>query len=329
MIIGIYKIENLINHKCYIGQSIDVHRRWTDHKRLYKVETDAGYNYPIYRAFRKYGIENFSFELLEECLASELNEKEKMYIRKYDSFFNGYNQSFGGDSKCSRPKENIIKVFDLLQTTTLTHPEIAKECNVSKSLVQGMNVGRVWHNDDFDYPLQKGVNKSNAKKEKSTQPKKKIIKNDRPYSKHDNCPICGGKKRKASKMCQSCAKFSAVNKNKPSKEELFNLLTENPNFELIGRKYNVSGNMVRKWCKQYKIPFKTSEYKIKEVKETNPQPQYSINMIDTNTYQVVKTFESAAEAERYIRKRSANRHILEVCRGKRKTAYGYMWEFAK
>ena len=74
MIIGIYKIENLINHKCYIGQSIDVHRRWTDHKRLYKVETDAGYKYPIYRAFRKYGIENFSFELLEECLASELNE---------------------------------------------------------------------------------------------------------------------------------------------------------------------------------------------------------------------------------------------------------------
>ena len=326
MIIGIYKIENLINHKCYIGQSIDVHRRWTEHKRLYKVETDAGYNYPIYRAFRKYGIENFSFELLEECLASELNEKEKIYIRRYDSFFNGYNQSFGGDSKSSKPKENIIKVFNLLQTTTLTHPEIAKECNVSKSLVQGMNVGRVWHNDDFDYPLQKGANNSKLlKKERNKQ--KETKKKEPIKTRNIICPICGGKKKHESKHCKDCAKEMSKNKNKPSKEELLNLLNENPNFEFIGRKYNVSSATIRKWCKKYGIPFKTSDYKITVKKQKTEQIRHKIEMVDINTHQILKSFDSAAEARRYINKPGAHRHILEVCRGERKTAYGYIWKF--
>lgn len=324
MIIGIYKIENLINHKCYIGQSIDIHRRWTDHKRVYKLETEASYDYPIYRAFRKYGLENFSFEILEECLSSELNEKEKLYIRKYDSFFNGYNQSFGGDSKCEKPKENILKVFNLLQNTTLTHPEIAKECNVSRSLVQGMNVGRVWHNDDFDYPLQKGANTSKLQKKevKKATTKKKPIK-----TKNIICPICGNKKMHESKTCKNCAKELSINKNKPSKEELLALLSETTNFELIARKYNVSSATIRKWCKKYEIPFRTSDYKKTIKKEKSTKIQYSIDMIDIDTNQILKTFNSALEAGRYINKTAAHRHILEVCREKRKTAYGYRWKF--
>lgn len=55
---GIYKIENLINGKCYVGQSIHIKTRWREHK-------SSHLNYPLYKAFRKYGIENFHFSVLE------------------------------------------------------------------------------------------------------------------------------------------------------------------------------------------------------------------------------------------------------------------------
>ena len=56
---GIYKIENLINHKVYIGQSKDINKRWSRHRT-------NEHNIHLRRAFEKYGIENFSFEILIE-----------------------------------------------------------------------------------------------------------------------------------------------------------------------------------------------------------------------------------------------------------------------
>lgn len=88
---GIYKIENLVNHKCYIGQAVDISKRWRRHHDTHTDATSREYEYPLYRAMRKYGIENFSFEVLEECSREELNEKEKFYVEKYNAFFEGYN----------------------------------------------------------------------------------------------------------------------------------------------------------------------------------------------------------------------------------------------
>ena len=83
---GIYKIENLINHKCYIGQATNIQKRWNRHyevcnnSEVYHKE----YDYPLYRAIRKYGLENFSFEIIEECEREELNQKEIFYVEKYN-----------------------------------------------------------------------------------------------------------------------------------------------------------------------------------------------------------------------------------------------------
>jgi group I intron endonuclease len=88
---GIYKIENLVNHKCYIGQAVDINKRWRKHRETYNESKFPQYEYPLYRAMRKYGFENFSFEVLEECLREELNEKERQYVEKYNAFFDGYN----------------------------------------------------------------------------------------------------------------------------------------------------------------------------------------------------------------------------------------------
>ena len=75
---GIYKIENKINGKIYIGQSVDVYRRLKKH--IWEIKNN---NNVLYKAFRKYGIENFSYELIEECDAERLDEREMYYIKKY------------------------------------------------------------------------------------------------------------------------------------------------------------------------------------------------------------------------------------------------------
>lgn len=96
--IGIYKITNLINNKCYVGMSVDVYNRWKEHLRHCKYMVRAS-NKPLYLAFKKYGVENFKFEILEECKISELNEREIFYIDKFKSNDNryGYNLTDGGD----------------------------------------------------------------------------------------------------------------------------------------------------------------------------------------------------------------------------------------
>lgn len=97
---GIYKITNKINNKSYIGISKNIYRRWTDHKVRSKDENNREYNKVLYQAFRKYGIENFSFEILEEENdLQKRKEKEQYYIKLYNSYNNGYNETTGGDSE--------------------------------------------------------------------------------------------------------------------------------------------------------------------------------------------------------------------------------------
>ena len=94
--IGIYKITNNLNGHSYIGQSIHIEHRWQEHKSQYNWERKP--NKPLYLAFSKYGIENFTFEVLEECESNKLNIKEKEWIEHYDTYKNGYNQTCGGEN---------------------------------------------------------------------------------------------------------------------------------------------------------------------------------------------------------------------------------------
>lgn len=95
--IGIYKITNKLNGNSYIGLSVDIEQRWYQHKTRYKNLNDKEYNKALYRAFRKYGLNNFSFEVIEECEENELKEKEIYWISFYNTYANGYNETIGGD----------------------------------------------------------------------------------------------------------------------------------------------------------------------------------------------------------------------------------------
>ena len=93
---GIYKITNQLDNMCYIGQSVDISRRWKEHAKCgLGIDTPIGNK--LYKAMQEVGLYNFSFELLEECPRDQLDEKEKYYIKLYQSNDYGYNNTIGNN----------------------------------------------------------------------------------------------------------------------------------------------------------------------------------------------------------------------------------------
>lgn len=240
MSIGIYKITNLINNKVYIGQSVNIEKRWYDEKRRAFIEHEQEYDYPRSRAFRKYGLENFKFEILEHCQIHELNEKEIYYIKFYNSLIpNGYNVSPGG-SNSSGIKLDIAKVeeiTELLQNTILTNKELSLLFNVSENTICGINTGYYWKREDINYPIRKQ--------------KRKII---------NICKQCGTTISVNAEYCNTCRGLQRRVCDRPSAEQLATEIIES-SFIAVGKKYNVSDNAVRKWCKTYGMPTKKNEIK--------------------------------------------------------------------
>ena len=86
---GVYKITNKINGKFYIGLSNNIKRRWGEHKTPKNINKTTN----IAKAFRKYGIENFEFEVIEICEVDKLAEREMYHIEKLKP---EYNMNEGG-----------------------------------------------------------------------------------------------------------------------------------------------------------------------------------------------------------------------------------------
>lgn len=90
---GIYKITNIANKKVYIGKTTNFINRWRTHaKRGCGIERLTG---QFYDALYEEGLENFTWEILELCEKEELSEREKYWIRFYDSIHYGYNMKEG------------------------------------------------------------------------------------------------------------------------------------------------------------------------------------------------------------------------------------------
>ena len=124
----IYTITNTINHKVYVGQSIDYKKRWKQH--ISRAKTDSGKSHKLYNAMNKYGVEMFDFLVIAEVYAftvydlkTRLNELERYYIDYYNSIDYGYNLTKGGDAIVNTPdtiyavangrsKKNKLDLFD-------------------------------------------------------------------------------------------------------------------------------------------------------------------------------------------------------------------------
>ena len=105
----IYKITNNINNKCYVGQTErTIKIRWLEHIRPSKYKVDL----PLYRAIRKYGVDNFSIEEIEECDNAILDEREIYWIDYFDAYRSGYNCTEGGGGGIRTYEECIDTIIE-------------------------------------------------------------------------------------------------------------------------------------------------------------------------------------------------------------------------
>lgn len=115
----IYVITNLINQKRYVGKTTKtIEQRWKAH--IADSKRDNIKNRPLYKAFAKYGINNFIIQELEHCSAEEASDKEQYWINKLDTYHNGYNATLDGDSKHYYDYQEIAKKYLELKTLKAT-----------------------------------------------------------------------------------------------------------------------------------------------------------------------------------------------------------------
>ena len=245
MTCGIYKIENKINGKLYIGQSVNIEKRWNNHKSRIYTENSL-----LYQDIKIYGIENFELSIIEECLKDELFDKEIFWIDYYNTYNNGYNETIGGCGiKCygmKITKEQVSEIKKLLKESELTNKDIGEKYNISETLVSAINTGYYWNDLKTKYPIRipDGCY-SYVGKNGITY-----------YRKKDRyCIKCGRKISKLTKgeLCLRCLKHNNSKAKNITKEEFKKLIREN-SFLQIGKMFGVTDKTVRRWCDYYRLP---------------------------------------------------------------------------
>lgn len=116
MLYYIYKIENLVNHRKYIGLTNNIARRKARH--FTDLKRNIHDNSFLQKEYNIYGKDNFSFsiEFQGDVTFEQIGEKEKEFIKKYDSYKNGYNQNEGGNFGPSNGGSHLTEsdIFNIL-----------------------------------------------------------------------------------------------------------------------------------------------------------------------------------------------------------------------
>ena len=351
--VGIYCITNLVNNKKYIGQSSEIERRWKEHIK----EANKGSNKSIlYQAIRKYGLENFKFKILEECNLEELDERERYWIKFYQTYppnlEKGYNMSPGGENKgLCKVYLNLDNIIYDLKYTKISQVKIAEKYGTTNSTIYNINHGNEYYRNDISYPIRKNkfrklsdlntrdieeiqdllVNSYFSKNEIalklniSTITIDNINKGNIAYKADLKYPLrC---KENTINCCKMRLKIPM-----PPYEELLKNFYELEDREKVAQKYGVSSNLVRKWCNNYGFrPQRKSEYIEKyEVEFLGKEPKKKIKIqvyqIDPITNEIINIFNSKADAAEYLGLR--RRIIDSITRAiKTKSLYkGYYWK---
>jgi group I intron endonuclease len=149
----IYKITNQLSKKCYIGETkkSNPYLRWNEHKR--KIEQGIGCP-ALQDAVKKYGIENFIFEVLIICFDEDRYKLEIEYIKKYNSMApNGYNLTKGGEGGGFHGKKHSQETIERIRMTSkqkyIEHPELKQQMSERQKIVM--------NNEDVRNKIKEGM----------------------------------------------------------------------------------------------------------------------------------------------------------------------------
>lgn len=231
----IYKITNQKNGMVYIGSSIEVERRWRQHKEASINEKDHHYNYPLMVAFREFGIANFAFEVVDTLPTWEaMIEAEHNWIIKENSVKpNGYNQTDKTDSPMFDPviakkmsdtkrekygkrvceidsTNNILNIWDSLaeagEDTGLDRFKISNVCNGAR-LTTGNRIFRFL--DEENQIIEPKMKTNQVQSNRITKTSRRVgayDKNNNLIQEFDSLQLaaqfCGGNSSTISAVCR-------------------------------------------------------------------------------------------------------------------------------
>lgn len=151
----IYCYTNKINGKKYIGQTVNPEQRFKSHKSAAFNPKDPEYNSIIHKAFRKYGYNNFTYEILAEAeKIEELNGLEIYYIAHYNTQTpNGYNIEPGGlnasKPKTEETKNKLMKAHAKLSESEIIELRLAYQRHESPSQIYQAKYQDKMHYNSF------------------------------------------------------------------------------------------------------------------------------------------------------------------------------------
>lgn len=161
----IYIIKNTVNNLCYIGQSTDYLTRFRKHKEE-AVRNQYKYKSVLYDAMNEFGIDKFYVEVVEENV-EDGDDREKYWIKKYNTLYpNGYNLVTGGTrypnlhgilhhKATIKTDDELNDIFNELSSGAYTISDIAKKHKVKFSVIEDINLGYTYHNDEINYPIMR------------------------------------------------------------------------------------------------------------------------------------------------------------------------------
>lgn len=156
---------------------------------------------------------------------------------------------------------------------------------------------------------------------------------------HGECLICGKSISKTAKYCPECYAKSKQKANRPTALDLAKMVKD-LGFTQVGKTFGVVDTAIKKWCKDYGIPHTKKELiawydkqmgiipEEKQKKKSIDEIVRPVKQIDKETGHCLKVFSSQSDALRSFGVTKHNNHISQVCRGLRKSAYGYYWQYA-
>lgn len=151
----IYQIINDINNKIYIGKTeFSIDKRFKEHcSDAFKERNEKR---PLYSAMRKYGIEHFHIELIEETDNPE--EKEKYWIEQKQSFKNGYNATLGGDGKKYLDYDLIIASYKEIKSIKDTAVSLGISSDSVSNVLRANNISIITSSEVIQKKYGKVVN---------------------------------------------------------------------------------------------------------------------------------------------------------------------------
>ena len=130
---NIYLIRNLINNKCYVGKTNStLDKRFRQH--YYESLKESRGSRPLYRAFQKYGIDNFTISLIETVSTESASKRESFWIDYHKTFGEGYNATLGGDGTSYVDRDLVVETYAKLGSVQ----EVAWELDLDKGTVSNI-----------------------------------------------------------------------------------------------------------------------------------------------------------------------------------------------